>query len=81
MKINVKEIAKYMLKNKVSIRKAAEVFNVDKSTLHRQLHLELPKNPILYYRLCKMFKKNYESRLERCNKAKERKKNEASKTN
>ncbi|MDI3535164.1 MAG: putative DeoR family transcriptional regulator, stage sporulation protein [Thermosediminibacterales bacterium] len=46
MRVRVLEIAKYVIDTKATVRKAAKVFGVSKSTVHKDMTERLPKiNP------------------------------------
>ena len=43
------ELAQYIVENNATVRKAAKVFNVSKSTVHKDVHERLRRiNPALY---------------------------------
>ena len=43
------EMAQYIIENNATVRGAAKVFNISKSTVHKDVHERLPKiNPALY---------------------------------
>lgn len=55
--------AKYILKNKATIRQTAKVFNVSKSTLHFDISKRLPKiHNGLYKKLKKILTLNFEQK-------------------
>lgn len=46
MRVRILEIAKYVIDTKATVRKAAKVFGVSKSTVHKDMTERLPKiNP------------------------------------
>jgi putative DeoR family transcriptional regulator (stage III sporulation protein D) len=51
--------AQYIIKYKATVREAAKVFKVSKSTVHKDMSERLPKiNPILYNQVKKIVDKN-----------------------
>lgn len=43
------ELAQYIVENNATVRKAAKVFNISKSTVHKDVHERLRRiNPALY---------------------------------
>ncbi|AEE95550.1 sporulation transcriptional regulator SpoIIID [Mahella australiensis] len=51
--------AQYIIKHKATVREAAKVFKVSKSTVHKDMSERLPKiNPILYNQVKKIVDKN-----------------------
>jgi putative DeoR family transcriptional regulator, stage III sporulation protein D len=53
------EIANYIIETKATVREAAKVFKVSKSTVHKDVSERLPKlNPIVYEEVRKILEKN-----------------------
>ena len=43
------ELAEYIIENNATVRSTAKIFNVSKSTVHKDVHERLAKiNPVLY---------------------------------
>ena len=43
------ELAQYIIENNATVRRTAKVFNISKSTVHKDVHERLLKiNPVLY---------------------------------
>ena len=43
------ELAQYIIENNATVRKTAKIFNISKSTVHKDVHERLSKiNPALY---------------------------------
>lgn len=57
------ECARYLVKNKTTIRNTAKKFNLSKSTLHSDFHKRLPKiDKNLYNTVINILKINYENK-------------------
>lgn len=57
------DIAKYMVKNNSTMRQAAKVHGVGRSTVFRDIHNRLQKlNEDLYFEVLKVIEKNIEER-------------------
>lgn len=55
----VVETAQYIIQAKATVREAAKVFKVSKSTVHKDISERLPKiNPVLYSQVKKIIDKN-----------------------
>ncbi len=55
----VLEIASYMIESKATVREAAKVFKVSKSTVHKDVSERLPKiNPIMWEEVRKILDQN-----------------------
>ena len=53
------ELAQYIIDNNATVRSAAKVFNVSKSTVHKDVHERLKKiNPALYREVQKVLEVN-----------------------
>ena len=53
------ELAQYIIKNNATVRSAAKVFNISKSTVHKDVHERLQKiNPALYREAQKILEVN-----------------------
>jgi len=53
------ELAQYIIDNNATVRSAANVFNVSKSTVHKDVHERLKKiNPALYREVQKVLEVN-----------------------
>lgn len=53
------ELARYIIDNSATVRSAAQVFNVSKSTVHKDVHERLAKiNPALYREVQKILEVN-----------------------
>ena len=53
------ELAQYIIDNNATVRSAANVFNVSKSTVHKDVHERLKKiNPVLYREVQKVLEVN-----------------------
>ncbi len=53
------EIAQYIIESKATVREAAKVFKVSKSTVHKDVSERLPKiNPKIYNEVKKVLNKN-----------------------
>lgn len=64
------EIGKYIIETKATVREAAKVFKVSKSTVHKDVAERLPKiNPIIFNEVKKILDKNKAERHIRGGKA------------
>ena len=64
------DIGKYIIETKATVREAAKVFKVSKSTVHKDVAERLPKiNPIIYNEVKKILDKNKAERHIRGGKA------------
>ncbi len=55
----VMEVAKYIIDTGATVREAAKVFKVSKSTIHKDMSERLPKvDPITYEKVKKILEKN-----------------------
>ncbi len=53
------ELAQYIIENNATVRSAAKVFNISKSTVHKDVHERLQKiNPALYREAQKILEVN-----------------------
>lgn len=53
------ELAQYIIENSATVRSAAKVFNISKSTVHKDVHERLAKiNPALYLEAQKILEVN-----------------------
>ncbi len=53
------ELAQYIIENSATVRSAAKVFNISKSTVHKDVHERLAKiNPALYLEAQKILELN-----------------------
>ena len=53
------ELAQYIIENNATVRSAAKVFNISKSTVHKDVHERLSKiNPRLYLEAQKILEVN-----------------------
>ncbi len=53
------ELAQYIIDNNATVRSAANIFNVSKSTVHKDVHERLKKiNPALYREVQKVLEVN-----------------------
>ena len=53
------ETAQYIIENNATVRKAAKVFNISKSTVHQDVHERLAKiNPALYKEAQRVLEQN-----------------------
>ncbi|HHU63340.1 MAG TPA: sporulation transcriptional regulator SpoIIID [Clostridiales bacterium] len=64
------DIGKYIIQTKATVREAAKVFKVSKSTVHKDVAERLPKiNPVIYREVKKILEKNKAERHIRGGKA------------
>ncbi|MGI6112995.1 MAG: sporulation transcriptional regulator SpoIIID [Mahellales bacterium] len=64
------DIGKYIIETKATVREAAKVFKVSKSTVHKDVAERLPKiNPIIFNEVKKILDKNKAERHIRGGKA------------
>ena len=53
------ETAQYIIENNATVRRAAKVFNISKSTVHKDVHERLAKiNPALYKEAQRVLEQN-----------------------
>lgn len=57
------EIAKYIIREKATVRQTASIFGVSKSTVHKDVTERLPKiNPVIFQKVKEVLEENKQER-------------------